>query len=103
MTGGAFKLIEELQQAVGARTRAKILLRCPDAIMLSHGEQLGLECRRHMFDAGWEFCQIRRALLSAMRDEHGLLPDPVAGEAEAWRVAMSRYAAGADLAKFFSE
>lgn len=101
MSAAQFKMIEELRQAVGNRARAKILLRCPDAIILSHGAAMGLECRRHTFEAGWEYCQIRASNLNAMRDEHGLLPAVVAGELEQWRRALSRFSAGEDVDGLF--
>lgn len=94
MTAPRLQLIEDLEQAIGNRKRAEILLRCPDAIMLSHGHQMGAECRRHDFEAGWEFCMVRHAALSAMHDVAGLLPGPVAAELELWRIALSRFAAG---------
>lgn len=102
MSSSTFKLVEDLQQAVGNRARALILLKCPDAIMVDYGHQLALECKRHTFQAGWEFCQVRMSLMHAVRDEHGLLPGPAAAELEQWRMAFSHYAAGGtELDAFF--
>lgn len=94
MSDSVLHILEQLQDAAGNRERARILLRVPDAIMIAYGGHFGEECRRRTFEAGWEFCTIRWALMSAVRDEHGLLPETPARELEQWRVALSRFAAG---------
>lgn len=97
MSDGVLYILDQLTRADTNRDRARLLLRVPDAIMLSHASLFAGECRRRRFEAGWEFCIMRQALMSATRDEHGLLPELPARELEAWRVALSRFAAGENV------
>lgn len=91
-------IVEKLDDATSNRERAGIVLRVPDAIMMTYGAVIASACRKGGFEAGWEFCQIRNSLLHATRDEHGLLPRLPAAELEHWRVALSTFAAGGDVA-----
>lgn len=91
---GLLHIAEELAAATDNRARAALLLRVPDGILLSYHGQLGGICARHHFEAGVSFLAYRVSALCAVRDAHGLLPGRLAGELEAWRTTMSRFAAG---------
>lgn len=86
--------VTKIREAATAREIADLLLRVPDAIVLSHGVQLGAESEKMRFGAGAMFLIHRAAGLSAVRDAHGLMPERIAGEIEAWRETFSRFAAG---------
>lgn len=90
-------VIEQLHNAGNNRAMAAILLRLPDGLMNDYGGHLGRACAARGFAAGQTFCQLRVALLQRVRDAHGLLPAGEAAELEAWREALSRYAAGENV------
>jgi hypothetical protein len=91
---GALHIIEQLQAAQSQREIAGYLLRVPDAIVVSHGVQLSAECVRKHFEAGKTFLDWRAAGLVAVRDAHGMMPDGVAFDIEAWRYTLSNFSAG---------
>jgi hypothetical protein len=94
MSDDVLYFVERVQEAGGGREIAGLLLRVPDAIVLSHGVQLMAECERKRFRAGATFLTYRAAALSAVRDVHGMLPASMGFELEAWRETFSRFAAG---------
>lgn len=87
-------LVDLLQHAGDNRARAGLLLTLSDAMLLPYQSQLALVCAVNQFQAGQDFLAYRVAALCSQRDAHGLLPPSIAKELEAWRVTMSRYAAG---------
>lgn len=90
-------IIGQLQDAATNRDRAAILMRVPDAIVDAYADPFARECRRFGFEAGAEFVTMRRAILHMVRDEHGLLPQLAATSLEQARIALSHFAAGADV------
>jgi hypothetical protein len=90
----ALHIIDELRAAATGRAIAGLLLRVPDAIVLSHGVQLQAECMRKRFAAGATFLDHRAAALAAVRDAHGLIPMSLGLEVESWRETFSVFAAG---------
>lgn len=87
-------IVEKVRTAKSTREIAGTLLRVPDAIVLSHGVQLSAESVRQHFAAGKAFLDVRAAGLHAVRDAHGLMPDGLSFDIEAWRHTFSEYAAG---------
>lgn len=88
-------IIRQMHDADGARARADILLRCPDAILLKHAQVFRDACQRSGFEAGSLFVDSRVALMCATRNAAGGLPGGLAMEAEAMRAEFAAFAAGA--------
>ena len=86
-----------LLEAGSDRDRAAMLLRLPDAIMASEADALSEACRTAGFHHGVSFVEMRANALHRVRDAHGLLPEPVAVELEAYRLGLSKYVAGDSL------
>jgi hypothetical protein len=96
MSDQVLHIIENIRASKSGREISGYLLRIPDAIVVTHGAQLQLECVAGSapFAAGAKFIAMREASLSAVRDAHGMLPDGIAFELEAWRHTLSNFSAG---------
>jgi hypothetical protein len=94
MVSTAFPIFDQLAAATSNRERATILLRLSDGLVLEYGTGIIAACRALKFAAGAAFINERLAGLLAVRDAHGLLPQWRANAAEAWRMAISEFAAG---------
>lgn len=90
----AAKCLDALRRCSTGRDVAAACLRIPDGVILGIGAQLQAECARKHFAAGAAFLELRAAALNSERDVHGLLPDWLGTELEAWRFTFSQYAAG---------
>lgn len=86
--------VQQIRTAGSGREIAGYVLRIPDAILFTHGAQLQAECVAGKFAAGAVFLRQREAILHAVRDAHGLIPEHLTLELESWRATLSFYAAG---------
>lgn len=84
-------IIEQMHNAEDNRARARILLRCPDMVLIKYREVFDAACRRAGFEAGSDFIELRRSTWHAIRDADGRLDDPLFEQA---REAFARYADG---------
>lgn len=92
---GELPLVEQIAEAGSPAALAALLLRVPDALVLSHGVDLSAACAALSFPLGEHFVLRRSVALHAVRDAHGLMPGLMAAEIETLRVALSRLASGA--------
>lgn len=90
----AYPVANQIREAKSNRARALQLLQLSDAALLDHHVEIELACIQCGFAAGQAFLVYRIAALCRTRDVHGILPDHIALELEAWRLTMSRIAAG---------
>lgn len=84
-------IIEQMHAAEDNRARARILLQCPDMVLIKYREVFEAACRRAGFEAGSDFIELRRSTWHAIRDADGRLNDP---EFEQAREAFAKYARG---------
>jgi len=90
----AYPVANMIRAAGSNQERAQQLLKLSDAALLGHHVEIELACIQSGFAAGQTFLVYRVAAMCRTRDAHGILPDPIARELEAWRLTMSRVAAG---------
>ncbi|MEQ9247048.1 MAG: hypothetical protein RLO21_13755 [Nitratireductor sp.] len=86
-------IVEQMRDADDDRARAALLLRCPDRVLLEHGEEICTACRRAHFEPGEVFVLLRTTALQAVRHSNGELPDNLARPLEQYREAMARFVA----------
>lgn len=84
-------MIDQMYRAEDDRARARILLQCPDIILLKYRDVFEAACRRVGFDLGLEFIELRRTGWHAVRGADGLHRDPTFDKA---REAFARFACG---------
>ncbi|MBI1620137.1 hypothetical protein [Aquamicrobium zhengzhouense] len=84
-------IIEQMYQAEDDRARARILLQCPDIILLKYRELFEAACRRAGFDLGLEFIELRRVGWHEVRGPDGRRKG---GEHELAREAFARFSCG---------
>lgn len=87
-----FPVAREVIEASSDARRAAILLRLPDAVVVTHGEVVAAACREIQFDAGVHFLGHRLAVLHATRLPSGALPDHCTATLEIWRSGMAALA-----------
>lgn len=75
MSGDKLPIIAQLHNAVDDRERARILLQCPDAVLMKYREVFEAACRRAQFELGEQYIAWRRAGWHAVRNAEGRLPD----------------------------
>lgn len=86
-------IIRQMHDADGDRERAKILLACPDLILLKFAGVLDEACQRARFAQGSEYLLSRIATMRAVRGADGLLPADRAADFDAIREKFARFAA----------
>lgn len=89
-----FPVATMLEAAQTVPALAALLLRVPDALILSHGLELEMACGALDFLPGAEWLLERGNALHQVRDAHGLVPAGTATRLEALRENLSRLAAG---------
>ena len=89
-----FPVADQIREARSDRERAQLLLRLSDSALLGGHVDIERACAQSGFAAGQSFLVWRIAALCRTRDAHGLLPELMARELDAWRETMSRIAAG---------
>lgn len=94
MSDDDFPLAEQLEEAGSAAAMAALILRVPDAVLVTHGVHIEAACAALGFRLGAEFILARSVALHAVRDAHGLMPAALAERIELERVALSRLSAG---------
>ena len=94
MNDSKLPLLRAVSDAADDRALAAALLPLPDAIVLKYSGELAGACRRRAFEAGIMFVDMRVAAGLAVRSAEGLLPADLAGDLEAVRAALARFAAG---------
>jgi hypothetical protein len=87
-------IIRQLHDADGDQARARVLLSMSDAILLKYAGTIGGACERVQFSAGAEYVLRRVVIMRATRGADGLLPAPIAGDFEEFRVAFASFARG---------
>lgn len=92
-----FPVVNQILTAKSHHERARILLQLSDVVLLAEHSALERACTVVKFPAGKEFIVWRINALCRTRDVHGLLPQTIASELEAWRKVLSRYSAGGPL------
>lgn len=97
MTDSMIPLIRQLHDADGDAARARVLLAMPDTIILKHAGTIGTACLKAGFQAGAEYILRRVTLMKAVRNGEGLLPDPIAADFDAFRVAFAAFAKSAGV------
>ena len=93
MLDSMIPVIRQLHEADGDHARARILLQCPDAVLLKYHPVFRAACERARFDAGVAFVEGRVALMHAVRDADGLLPFDLSKSVEDLRQSLVRYVA----------
>ncbi|RWK12516.1 hypothetical protein [Mesorhizobium sp.] len=97
MTDTMLPMLRQLYDADGDRSRADILLRMPDSVMLKYRGSIVECCRRASFEVGLAFVDMRTSILLAVRDENGRVPEDRTAMAERYRIALAEFArAGAE-------
>lgn len=86
MTDSMLPLLRQMHDAETDQERARLLLQCPDAILLKYRSAFEAACQRARFDAGVQFITWRYAAWHAVRLPDGNLPDQRA------RVAFATFA-----------
>lgn len=92
-----FPIAREIVEASGPARRAAILLRVPDAIVLSHGDVLAAACRSCGFAMGVMFLDQRSAVLHARRGPDGRVPRHFLDTLEIWLGGMAELAGREDV------
>jgi catalase (peroxidase I) len=90
-----FPIADQIREAKSHQARAQQLLQLSDAALLGGHVDIEIALSQAGFAAGNTFVVWRVAALCRTRDAHGLLPEPIGKELEAWRETLSRIAAGA--------
>lgn len=90
----AFPVANMIRSAASHQERAQLLLKLSDAGLIGHHVDIDRACAQSGFAAGQSFLVWRVAALCRTRDAHGLLPDVLARELDAWRQVLSLVAAG---------
>lgn len=84
-------LIEQMHNADDDRARARVLLQCPDHLLMKYRPVFEDACRRAQFDLGVEFIAARRAAWHAVRGADGRHRQP---DFDRVREDFARFAAG---------
>lgn len=92
--GGLIFFVTQIEEAPDHARRAAILLRIPDALILSEAVQLAEACGRRGFALGAQFVTQRVVALHAVRDREGQLPAHVTRTQEIWRQGLVAVAGG---------
>lgn len=87
-----FPILQQILDAPDDQARARLLLSCPDSVLLTYAEAFYAVCAAARFAAGTALIEMRIDAMRAVRDEAGLLPDRVTKPLEELRRAMARYA-----------
>ncbi|BAB54377.1 hypothetical protein [Mesorhizobium japonicum] len=95
MTDSMLPILRQLHDADGDRARADILLRMPDAVVMTFHPVIDAACHRAGFEAGANFLAVRVSLSLAVRDGKGQPPAELAIVAEQFRIGMAEFSAGA--------
>lgn len=74
MTDSMLPILRQMHDAETDQERARLLLQCPDAILLKYRDAFEAACQRARFDAGIVFIAWRRATWHAVRLPDGNLP-----------------------------
>lgn len=90
--GRMFPIAREIAEATSHARRAAILLRLPDAIVLSHGDALATACRSCDFAMGVMFLTQRSAVLHVRRGADGKVPEHFTQTLEIWLRGMTALA-----------
>ncbi len=94
MTDSMLPILRQMRDADGDRERAKLLLACPDSVILNYCSTLDHICEKARFAAGQDFIRLRFANLLAVRGADGNLPIPVAHHFEDFRAGFAHFANG---------
>lgn len=90
--GRMFPIARDIVSASSHARRAEILLRLPDAVVLSHGDVLAAACREAEFIMGVHFLTQRSAVLFANRGLDGQLPEHCTRTLTIWHRGMASIA-----------
>ena len=94
MSDSMLPLVREMHDAADDRSRADILLRVPDTILLKYAEIFEKCCRKTDFQPGLDFILLRIVAMGAVRTEAGHLPPEQIAHLESYRSALALYACG---------
>lgn len=75
MTDSMLPILRQMHDAETDQERARLLLQCPDAILLKYRSAFEAACLRARFDIGVEFIAWRCVTFHAVRLPDGNLPD----------------------------
>lgn len=89
MTDSMLPILRQMHDAETDQERARLLLQCPDAILMKYRDAFIAACRRAQFDAGVGFIHWRRAVWHAVRLPDGTLSD----EYDEIRIKFAAFAA----------
>ena len=78
-------VVSQLLDATDHSARARILLRLPDAILLTGSPELGRACSAAGFELGAQYIANQVIALHAVRTPKGDLPDHVVQTMQIWR------------------
>lgn len=74
MTDSMLPILRQMHDAETDQERARLLLQCPDAILLKYRAAFDAACQRARFDLGVEFITWRTVTFHAVRLPDGNLP-----------------------------
>ncbi len=94
MTDTLLPIIRQMHDEADDASRADILLRVPDAVLLKFAKLFEDACRKAGFKAGATFILLRLAALRAVRDAGGKLPADTVAHLDSYRTALAVLAAG---------
>lgn len=89
-----FPVVNQIKQAPSQATRATLLLRIPDALVLAKCIELVEACRETGFSIGVHYLNHRLAALSSTRQSDGSLPERLARPMEIWQRGLIAVAGG---------
>lgn len=74
MTNSMLPILRQMHDSETDQERARLLLQCPDAILLKYRAAFEAACKRARFELGVEFIAWRRTSWHAVRLPDGNLP-----------------------------
>jgi len=90
-----FYLVDQLLEARNHHARAGLLLRVPDALLLTKADVMAEACTKADFPLGADYIAVRVSAMSAVRQVNGDMPQGVVQQLDYWRSAFCAIAGGA--------
>lgn len=92
MTDSMLPILRQMHEADGDRERAKLLLACPDMVLIKYCEAFDKACARAQFHAGQDYILRRLTNMRAVRGPDGNLPRGLAQDFDELRTRFAAFA-----------
>ncbi len=92
MTDNMLPILRQMHEADGDQERAKLLLACPDTILMKYASVFGEACARAQFEDGQDYILRRLTNMRAVRGPDGNLPRGLSHDFDELRTRFAAFA-----------